>query len=528
MIIKKCLTNKSEFQDLISKYNRTKHDLKIDAWRPDGRDFGHVLHFRDISQNKMLLSCPLCSKPHFEGVNALRTTLVSVATSPLMCPVCKETLMGLDKLTIHLFRHVNDNTFGASVQSLNYDGADSNQVQYLSDEVNETEEKRNIINDACEDIAVVPCEGMVNKNDGCPSPSRPTSPALGAIGEETVACDICSFTFSDRNILDMHQKLLHQTIPDQKTGQYSYHCHLCSKKFRMRGQVRSPEYKQWSCDVCAKMFTTKYFLKKHKRLHTGEMPYSCNICNKSFTFQQSYHKHMLYHSSDKPYVCTECGRAFKEHSTLQNHIRIHSGERPFGCEICGKKFRQRVSYLVHMRIHTGVMPYKCTACNKSFRYKVSQKSHKCPMNPPGTVIRVSDGDTAVPATSNDRTAQDVKGNNEQIAAGTTTNDLTLDNSKTPKCIMSVDYNTGNINLIPKPSQNQQIMPQIVYGGNNIGQTNGSNTIGSSEIEQDVYTMVLPILPQVESLCLTSENSPVNDPISPIEVIREKCLEELFQ
>ncbi|XP_076271059.1 uncharacterized protein LOC143202936 isoform X2 [Rhynchophorus ferrugineus] len=508
MIIKKCLNNKSEFQDLISKYNRTKHDLKIDAWRPDGRDFGHVLHFRDISQNKMLLSCPLCSKPHFEGVNALRTTLVSVATSPLMCPVCKETLMGLDKLTIHLFRHVNDNTFGASVQSLNYDGADTNQVQYLPDEVNETEEKRNIINDACEDIAVVPCEGMVNKNDGCPSPSRPTSPALGAIGEETVACDICSFTFSDRNILDMHQKLLHQTIPDQKTGQYSYHCHLCSKKFRMRGslmvhlrvahygfsnhidlpshminkdgrksnepnpemdpdtgekgQVRSPEYKQWSCDVCAKMFTTKYFLKKHKRLHTG------------------------------------------------------------------KKFRQRVSYLVHMRIHTGVMPYKCTACNKSFRYKVSQKSHKCPMNPPGTVIRVSDGDTAVPATSNDRTAQDVKGNNEQIAAGTTTNDLTLDNSKTPKCIMSVDYNTGNINLIPKPSQNQQIMPQIVYGGNNIGQTNVSNTIGSSEIEQDVYTMVLPILPQVESLCLTSENSPVNDPISPIEVIREKCLEELFQ
>lgn len=27
--------------------------------------------------------------------------------------------------------------------------------------------------------------------------------------------------------------------------------------------------KQWECDVCSKMFTTKYFLKKHKRLHTG-------------------------------------------------------------------------------------------------------------------------------------------------------------------------------------------------------------------------------------------------------------------
>lgn len=53
----------------------------------------------------------------------------------------------------------------------------------------------------------------------------------------------------------------------------------------------------------------------------------------------------------------------------------------------GKCFRQRVSYLVHRRIHTNTQPYKCTACDKSFRYKVSQRTHKCPAQPPGTVIR---------------------------------------------------------------------------------------------------------------------------------------------
>ncbi|EDV94836.1 zinc finger protein 2 [Drosophila grimshawi] len=145
--------------------------------------------------------------------------------------------------------------------------------------------------------------------------------------------------------------------------------------------ANSSEYgstpKNWECDVCTKLFTTKYFLKKHKRLHTGEMPYTCQYCARTFTFQQSYHKHLLYHSEVKPHACGICGRAFKELSTLHNHQRIHSGEKPFKCEVCGKCFRQRVSFLVHTRIHTGVMPYKCEQCQKTFRYKVSLRTHKC-------------------------------------------------------------------------------------------------------------------------------------------------------
>ncbi|CAL4122397.1 unnamed protein product [Meganyctiphanes norvegica] len=148
-----------------------------------------------------------------------------------------------------------------------------------------------------------------------------------------------------------------------------------------KDQEAIKDWKQWECDICKKSFTTKYFLKKHKRLHTGETPYSCAECGKTFTFQQSYHKHVLYHSDDKPHQCSHCGRCFKEMSTLHNHVRIHTGEKPFACETCGKAFRQRVSYLVHQRIHTGEMPYHCEACDRSFRYKVSLRSHKCE---PGT------------------------------------------------------------------------------------------------------------------------------------------------
>lgn len=52
-----------------------------------------------------LLACPLCSQPRFLTLDALRAGLVSVATRPLVCPVCNEVLLGIDKLTIHLFGH---------------------------------------------------------------------------------------------------------------------------------------------------------------------------------------------------------------------------------------------------------------------------------------------------------------------------------------------------------------------------------------------------------------------------------------
>ncbi|CAH1778325.1 unnamed protein product [Owenia fusiformis] len=53
------------------------------------------------------------------------------------------------------------------------------------------------------------------------------------------------------------------------------------------------------CEVCLKIFTTKYTMKRHMNTHTGNKPYACNLCPMRFahTGSLSFHKKSRGHFS---------------------------------------------------------------------------------------------------------------------------------------------------------------------------------------------------------------------------------------
>lgn len=295
------------------------------------------------------LVCPLCSTSTFPDIESFKLNLIKVNSKPIKCPLCAEILLGLDKLTIHLFGHSLPLPCEAEmiIKPLPQDDETPQKAQK---KISTPKQSR---------IKLVK---MTSSSSSSLSPSSPQK----ASTDENFRCEICGFLFFEEQLLNLHLNLVHNFTPNgnngsdeqfqlvQSSGNASeirkWNCHLCGKHFKMKGALRihirvahvrfhdqnqrqiniadflrsqksidmctkqaemlslqdpyspqnSPQYtavsspaavssplnhelqqqlkvaegvtknlKTFQCDECLKNFTTKYFLKKHKRLHTG-------------------------------------------------------------------------------------------------------------------------------------------------------------------------------------------------------------------------------------------------------------------
>ncbi|KAJ8680590.1 hypothetical protein QAD02_016377 [Eretmocerus hayati] len=308
-----------------------------------------------------LLSCPLCSQPNFVNLDSLRAGLVSVATRPLSCPVCDDVLIGIDKLTIHLFGHTIDGS-GSSRENnssdgqLSFDCVASGLVRSARNQIQDTDlnpyvpvqdnrrlrVSRNVADEMTQNATLEPGQIILPQNirtQNAPSSSslaNEVEPMDQTTRDQTHVRKIegSEITAQDDDVIILNERSdrLNNQIDTQTRDRLAALIKdaqiTTPPSHQISDQTRVENSNQNSETIDDPRTTSSQILSSAK-----ELTERCNICGCHFADQSILvlHKQLVHSIPDRT-------------SSLESLLKNYP------CHLCTKSFKMRGSLMVHMRV----------------------------------------------------------------------------------------------------------------------------------------------------------------------------------
>lgn len=59
------------------------------------------------------------------------------------------------------------------------------------------------------------------------------------------------------------------------------------------------------------------FYRTHEKIHTGDFTYECQVCSKKFPARIPLQNHLRTHTGDKAFKCDTCGKSYNYINNLK-------------------------------------------------------------------------------------------------------------------------------------------------------------------------------------------------------------------